>query len=300
MKKSYLYMGLAEGVVGMRTFACWCHACMQAVGRGEGSLDTNLLCSACVSPHLIWHERSCARTDALGVANSRAKAQGHARKLATQLKRSLESDIRRVLIAVQNRGEDDQDQYPPFRSHLPGPSHLPPLASVVVALSAAPPSHRYWLGWATRVVKTHTSSGTVPGTRVRYDAGDLEIEIEWLQRDVSGGDERRTFRTWAATPADEEAGLAADEGPVAGKVYTINSTELRAVSLVLLPVAPVGGAPLGVVARVRRTAAVACDVARRQLPGVNQAVHRAVEAPPLRQLFTLSAADENVILSNCW
>lgn len=194
MKKSYLYMGLAEGVVGMRTFACWCHACMQAVGRGEGSLDTNLLCSACVSPHLIWHERSCARTDALGVANSRAKAQGHARKLATQLKRSLESDIRRVLIAVQNRGEDDQDQYPPFRSHLPGPSHLPPLASVVVALSAAPPSHRYWLGWATRVVKTHTSSGTVPGTRVRYDAGDLEIEIEWLQRDVSGDDERRTFQ----------------------------------------------------------------------------------------------------------
>ena len=62
---------------------------------------------------------------------------------------------------------------------------------------------------------THTASGTVLGTRVRYDKGDLEIEIEpWLQRDVSGGDERRTFRTWAATPGDEEAGLAAE--PEAG------------------------------------------------------------------------------------
>ena len=87
--------------------------------------------------------------------------------------------------------------------------------------------------------------GTVPGTRLRYDAGDLEIQIEpWLQRDVSGGDERRTFRTWAATAADEEAGLPADPGPKAGEVYTINSTELRAVHLRLQPVAPPGGAPL--------------------------------------------------------
>ena len=265
MKKSYLFMAIDAGVVAMRTFACWCPACMQAIGRGEGSLDSSLCCSGCVSPHLAWQERSVARTDAAGLANSRKKAQGHARKLASQLQRALASSAR-VLVAVQNRGEDDVDQY--------------------------------WLGWATRVVQTHDTSGTVPGTRTRYDAGDLEIEVDpWLQRDVSGGDERRTFRTWEATAA--HAGVEVDAGPVAGKTYTFNSTELRAVGLELEPVAPVGGAPLGVVARVRRAAAAAGDAARRRIPGVAQAVHDVV-APAPRVLWIISAADENVILSNCW
>jgi hypothetical protein len=149
------------------------------------------------------------------------------------------------------------------------------------------------------VVEVHTVAGIVPGTRTRYNAGDLEIEIEpWLQRDVSGGDERRTFRSWEATPADEAAGFAADPGPLAGRVYTINSTELRAVGLQLEPVPAVGGAPLGVVARVRRTAAVAGEA--RRLTGVTTAVHAEVAAPPLRELWTISSADENLILGYCW
>ena len=84
---------------------------------------------------------------------------------------------------------------------------------------------------------THTVAGHVPNhPRVRYDKGDLEIQIEpWLQRDVSGGDERRTFRTWERTSADEEAGIAADPGPVTGTVYTINSTELRAAGFAMRP-----------------------------------------------------------------
>ena len=47
---------------------------------------------------------------------------------------------------------------------------------------------------------------------------------------------------------------------------------------------------------MRRAAAVACDAARQYLPGVVQAVHRPVHAPPPRELWTLSAADENMIL----
>ena len=122
----------------------------------------------------------------------------------------------------------------------------------------------------------------------------------WLMRDVSGGDERRTFRTWEATLADVTTGAKADDGPVEGVTYTFNSTELRSVGLTLEPVAPVGGAPLGVVARVRRAAAAAGDVARRaQMPGVLRAVHEVV-APEPRALWTISAADENLILSNCW
>ena len=31
------------------------------------------------------------------------------------------------------------------------------------------------------------------GGRVRYDVGDMEIEVQWYQRDISGGDERRIF-----------------------------------------------------------------------------------------------------------
>ena len=268
MKKSYLFMALDAGIVAMRVFACWCPACMQAIRRGEGSLNSSLCCTGCVSPHFKWEGRSVARTDANGLANSRKKAQTHARQLAAQLKRSLVTNAR-ILVAVQNRGEDDDDQY--------------------------------WLGWATRVQEPHSSGGTVPGTRTRYDVGDFEIEVDpWLQRDVSGGDERRTFRTWQAMPADASArGVETDAGPVAGVTYSFNSTELRAMGLELEPVAPVGGAPLGVVARVRRAAAVAGDVARRSLPGVAQAVHDVV-APAPRALWTISSADENVILSHCW
>ena len=87
MKKSYLYLALDEGIVAMRTFACWCHACMLVTGRGEGGLDSSHKCAACCSPHLPWHERSCARTDANGVANAQKRSQGQARKLAGQLQR---------------------------------------------------------------------------------------------------------------------------------------------------------------------------------------------------------------------
>ena len=121
MKKSYLYIALGEGVVGMRTFACWCHGCMHAIGRGEGSLDSSLKCAACVSSHFQWQERSCARTDANGVANARARAQTHARKLAVQLVERLKSTSR---VAVQNRGVDDEDQYAFFIPSLNPIAHF--------------------------------------------------------------------------------------------------------------------------------------------------------------------------------
>ena len=133
---------------------------------------------------------------------------------------------------------------------------------------------------------------------LHYDAGDLEIEVEWMDRDGSGGDERRTFCVWERRVTPD--GEVVDPGPEQGKTYTFNSTELRAVDLTLTPVPPVGGAPLGVVGRVRRGAAMACDAARRaRLHGVVQAVHEVV-APAPRSLWTLSSADENVILYNCW
>lgn len=58
MKKCYLFTALASGVVAMRTCSCWCLACMEAIRRGEGSLNSSLNCRGCVSPQLKWHERS--------------------------------------------------------------------------------------------------------------------------------------------------------------------------------------------------------------------------------------------------
>jgi len=85
---------------------------------------------------------------------------------------------------------------------------------------------------------------------VRYDPGDLEIEVERFQRDAAGGDERRVFKAWTA-------GGEADDAPrrIEGNEYTFNSTDLRlmssasanagtAIALEMCPLPPVGGVPL--------------------------------------------------------
>ena len=79
----------------------------------------------------------------------------------------------------------------------------------------------------------------------------------------------------------------------------MNSTELRVVGIELQAVGIVGGAPLGVVARERRHAAVVGDARRRSLFGVAQLVREVLAALP-RELWEISTADENCILSNCW
>ena len=93
---------------------------------------------------------------------------GKARELTKQLKAHSGRSSEPVWVAVQNRGEDELDQY--------------------------------WVGRALRVEKVYTEPGSVAGTtgRVRYDVGDCEIAVHWFQRDVSGGSERRTFKLWAA------------------------------------------------------------------------------------------------------
>jgi hypothetical protein len=77
----------------------------------------------------------------------------------------------------------------------------------------------------------------------------LEIEVEWLDR-TADDSERRTFELW--------------EAPAGSPTFTFNSTELRMalVTVVLVVVRP-PRQELQVVARERRSAAVACDVRRR-------------------------------------
>ena len=51
-----------------------------------------------------------------------------------------------------------------------------------------------------------------PGShgRVRYDAGDVEFEVQWYARDISGGEERRIFKRWAKDDKTEDKGPEAD------------------------------------------------------------------------------------------
>ena len=174
---------------------------------------------------------------------------------------------------MQNRGEHDPDQY--------------------------------WIGRALRIVGEHTAGGSVEGVdrRERYDAGDLEIAVEWFQRDISGGDERRTFKSWTA---DEEAG---DAGPEAGRTYTFNSTELRAIArrdasttgIEMTALPPIGGVALNVVQRTapRRAAAGA---ARHNWQGVLPGLVRRIQeqrADPPEQLWEISEGSERLILDWC-
>jgi hypothetical protein len=167
MHKSFCFMALAPGIVAQRAFACWCPACLHAVGRGQRSMDSYLKVNGCERKQACL-KKSIQREDAAGVANGRSRTRAHAKVCAGQLERDLHATSGGVWVAVQNRSEDDPDQY--------------------------------WIGRATWIVKTHTVSGTVQGAgRARYGRGDLEIEVEWLDR-TSDDSERRTFELWRRQP----------------------------------------------------------------------------------------------------
>eukprot|EP00966_Prymnesium_polylepis_P336562 7391637-Prymnesium_polylepis.1 len=165
-------MPIRDSVVLERKFACWCSACMQASAPGAGLVlrNASYVCPGCTS-RLTWKETAVERTDKAGVANEKARALAHARQLACQLQRKFQSSNQPIWVASQNRGEDDPDQY--------------------------------WIGKATSC-KVHEADGSVG--RVRYSKGDLEITVEWYQRDISGGDERRIFKRWTRDPSTGDPG----------------------------------------------------------------------------------------------
>ena len=246
---------------------------MHAWAPGEGSMTVNHVCKDCVSPQLDWKETSIGRTDAAGVSNARKRSQVKARELTKQLQSHFARSNQPVWVAVQNRGEDNSDQF--------------------------------WIGRALRVVHTYKDAGSVVGTggRVRYDAGDVEIAVEWFERDISGGDERRIFKAWAA---DEETG---NVGPVAGEKYTFNSTELRLLynpsagpGAIQLEMQPVDPAPLDTVQHVAaRGSARLMQLPRPDYTNRNVAYHvRQQSADPPDQLWELSTGSKRAILDNCW
>ena len=121
---------------------------------------------------------------------------------------------------------------------------------------------------------------------MRYDTGDVEFEVEWYDRDISGGEERRIFKKWK---------------PAEARTYTFNSTELRMIEVEMTPVEPVGGPPLDVVqreSRPTRTAAQQGIVRRQNATGITYQVHEQ-RAEPLDLAFQISSGSESLILHNC-
>lgn len=282
MKKTFLFMPIREGVTLTRRYACWCMPCMQAWAPGEGTMTSTYCCQGCKSPALMWEETAIGRTDVAGISNNKQRSLAKARELTRQLQAHFEKSDQPLWVGVQNRGEDDPDQY--------------------------------WIGRASRIIKVYKEGGSVVGSggRVRYDKEDCEIAVEWFQRDVSGGDERRTFIKWKrVVDAD---GNVVEAGPVEGHEYSFNSTELRlisnpstaagsagdAVRLEMQALPPVGGAPLN---EVQRGATRSSGrIAGQPHPNYRNVVFQktTTRADPPEQLWEISTGSERAVLDNCW
>ena len=227
-------------------------------------MDSNYHCIGCSSAGLDWKETSVQRSDAAGVGNAKARTRELARNLRNRLQAHFAKSDRAVWVAVQNRGEDDPDQY--------------------------------WIGRAIALRQPFTSAGTVPGTgrRVRYEAGDMEIEVEWFHRDISGGDERRIFSVWKRVVDTE--GKVVDEGPADGMTYTFNSTELRMINVEMQLVPPVGGVMLDMMQR--GASRMAAQVARQNWQGIARRVQTQRADPP-EQLWEIPTGNERLVLQRC-
>ena len=73
-------------------------------------MDSMFRCMDCKSD-LPWKETAVDRCDPAGIANGRKAALTYARGLTYQLERKFAQSNQPVWVAVQNRGEDDPDQY---------------------------------------------------------------------------------------------------------------------------------------------------------------------------------------------
>ena len=103
------------------------------VSAPDEGMTSDYRCEECTSDGLAWDETTCALEGLTGIANERAVSLAKARELTRQLQNHFEQSTTAVWIAVQNRGEDDPDQY--------------------------------WLGRALRIKKVYEEAGSVGRVR---------------------------------------------------------------------------------------------------------------------------------------
>lgn len=237
----YAFVPLRPGVVGSRHVAGCCAACMRAYRPGLG-MTANLEVTGCtcrdsyaqagIATCCRWTEIEIQRTDAAGVANRRKAAQDLGHKLAHKLSVGM-------IIAVQARerwGSEDAQ----YRS-----GHFW-LARVVSA------GEQHFLG--DGVVRQVTVQRECIQNTL-FTKGDIIIAVEWFDR-VPDDPTGLTFTKWQGTPTASP--------PFA----VVNSTELRAIDVALIPRVPL--LPVARIPPVRRSGRLASVVgatpAARPLP----------------------------------
>jgi hypothetical protein len=170
-KKTFSYMMLDSGVFGRREHSHWCWACCGARGRGQGTTNSNLDvagCDVCDDPQHIWKEQEVQRTDPLGIAERRAKAQKAGADMVARLKPGM-------WLASQDRMTDD--------SFWIGQAHKLPNGTCV---------HK------AVTERTDNMAG------VQYTRGDFAIAVKWWLK-TADDPEERTYEEWVPTQADIEA-----------------------------------------------------------------------------------------------
>ena len=85
IRSQYEFMAVDSGIVAYRQNGCWCNACMQVRGRGEGFTaksgdDPQLIVPGCPRPELPWREGDVTRKEACGVRAGVAEARAFGQK----------------------------------------------------------------------------------------------------------------------------------------------------------------------------------------------------------------------------
>ena len=172
------------------------HACGHARGRVEhGARKTAAAYVACLPPHAarpVWIEASgCGASVGSSVQLATLEASWFARRAAARA-----WPCGRVACDRAHRGRCDSSGWRRLPLHPQSIDHAG-------CLAAAPQLARY----AQTPVPASCSPLLHPPTSPSrwndidgYD-GDLEITVEWYQRDISGGDERRIFKRWTRDPS---------------------------------------------------------------------------------------------------
>ena len=104
-KKTFSYMPLAKGVIARRCLSCFRPGCFRALGRGLGTMDSNLSVRCeCDGAHYAWNEQDVNRTDAGGIAERRVAAQREGKRQVGKLKPGM-------WVAAQDRSTSESDVY---------------------------------------------------------------------------------------------------------------------------------------------------------------------------------------------
>ena len=196
-KKTFSYMPLEKGVIARRCLSCFRPACFRALGRGLGTMNSNLevSCCECDSEHFAWNEQDVNRRDALGIGERRAAAQREGKRQLDKLKPGM-------WVATQDRSTSESDVY--------------------------------WIGQAFAIPGREGSSCIHKGpieARSEWIAGteftrnDYAIAVTWWVKTATDPEER-TNEEWKPTAEDKEKfGIETANG----HYFIFNATELRLV-----------------------------------------------------------------------